>query len=745
MNEQTLSSVAAASPENVSSVAQPKSANKLSRALILLVLVAAIAAFFIFDLGHYLNLSFLKSSQQSFANYYAEHPATTILIYFSIYVLMCALSFPGAAVVTLAGGALFGVVVGTLVVSFASTLGATLAFLSSRFLLRDWVKNKFGARLDAIDAGIKKEGPFYLFMLRIAPVVPFFLVNLLMGLTAIPTLTYFWVSQVGMLAGTIVYVNAGTQLGQLESLRGILSPTLILSFVALGVFPLVGRKAIQFAQGRRVYRGWQKPARFDRNMVVIGGGSAGLVTSLIAAVVKAKVTLVEGHKMGGDCLNFGCVPSKALIRSAKFAKQVRDAESLGMGAASVNVDFAKVMQRVHRVIKTIEPHDSVERFTGLGVEVLQGHAKILSPWSVEISGANGTQVLTTRSIVIATGARPFVPPIPGIEEVGYETSDTIWQLTELPKRMVILGGGPIGCELAQSFARLGSQVAQVEMAARIMGREDPEVAQIVSRALIDDGIELLTAHRAIRCEKIMDGQTAIKRLIVVHDGIERALEFDVLLCAVGRAARTEGFGLEELGVTISDKKTVATDEFLRTNYPNILACGDVAGPYQLTHTAAHQAWYAAVNGLFGQFKRFKVDYRVIPWTTFTDPEVARVGLSETEAKERGIAYEVTRFDLEELDRAIADEVAHGFVKVLTPPGKDTILGVTIVGDHAGDLLAEYVLAMKHGLGLKKILGTIHTYPTLAEANKYAAGEWAKAHAPQKLLTWVKRFQDWQRG
>jgi pyruvate/2-oxoglutarate dehydrogenase complex dihydrolipoamide dehydrogenase (E3) component/uncharacterized membrane protein YdjX (TVP38/TMEM64 family) len=733
------------STETMLAMQDKKGSKKTSRIIIFTVLFAAIAAFFFLDLGQYLSLEFLKSSQQLFATYYAAHPVSTILIYFSIYVLMCALSFPGAAVVTLAGGALFGVVVGTVVVSFASTLGATLAFLSSRFLLRDWVKNKFGSRLDSIDAGVKKEGPFYLFMLRIAPVVPFFLVNLLMGLTAIPTLTYFWVSQVGMLAGTIVYVNAGTQLGQLESLRGILSPTLILSFVALGVFPLIGRKIIQFAQARRVYARWQKPARFDRNMVVIGGGSAGLVTSLIAAVVKAKVTLVEGHKMGGDCLNFGCVPSKALIRSAKFAKQVSQSAALGMGEASVEIDFAKVMQRVQRVIKTIEPHDSVERFTGLGVEVLQGHAKILSPWSVEVTTPEGTQVLTTRSIVIATGARPFVPPIPGIDNVGYETSDTIWNLSILPKRLVILGGGPIGCELAQSFARLGSKVTQVEMADRIMLREDPEVSALVSRALIDDGVDLLTSHRAVRFEKIGEGDTAIKRIFVLKDGVEHAIEFDVLLCAVGRVARTEGFGLEELGVNISEKKTIATDEFLRTNYPNILACGDVAGPYQLTHTAAHQAWYAAVNGLFGQFKRFKVDYRVIPWTTFTDPEVARVGLSETEAKAQGIAVEVTRFDLAELDRAITDEVAHGFVKVLTPPGKDQILGVTIVGDHAGDLLAEYVLAMKHGLGLKKILGTIHTYPTMAEANKYAAGEWARAHAPQKLLTWVQRFQDWQRG
>lgn len=714
---------------------------KGSKLVIFAVIAAAIALFFYFDLGHYFSLAYLKSSQQSFAAYYAEHPVSTLAIYFVIYVVMCALSFPGAAVVTLAGGALFGLVVGTLLVSFASTIGATIAFWSSRFLLRDWVKTKFGSQLGAIDEGVQKEGAFYLFMLRIVPAAPFFLVNLLMGLTAIPTITYFWVSQLGMLAGTIVYVNAGTQLAQIDSLRGILSLPLILSFVALGVFPLIGRKIMNGVRARRIYAKWQKPAKFDRNMIVIGGGSAGLVTSLIAAVVKAKVTLVEGHKMGGDCLNFGCVPSKALIRSAKFAKQASMAETFGMDGATVDVNFAKVMQRVHRVIKTIEPHDSVERFTGLGVEVLQGHAKITSPWSVEITTPEGKQTLTTRTIVVATGARPFVPPIKGIQEVGFETSDTIWGLTELPKRLVVLGAGPIGCELAQSFARLGSNVTQVELAPRIMVREDPEVSEIVRLSLIDDGINLMTSHQAIRCE-INNGE---KTLIVVKDGVEKSIPFDVLLCAVGRAARTEGFGLEELGVAISPKKTIATDEFLQTNYPNILACGDVAGPYQLTHTAAHQAWYAAVNGLFGQFKRFKVDYRVIPWTTFTEPEVARVGISETEAKEQGIAVEVTRYGLDDLDRAIADDVAHGFVKVLTPPGSDKILGVTIVGDHAGELIAEYVLAMKYNLGLKKILGTIHTYPTMAEANKYAASEWAKAHAPQGLLVWVKRYQDWRRG
>ncbi len=716
-----------------------------NRLALLLFLVAAIVTFFWFDLGQYFSLDFLKASQSSFDAYYALHPWRTMAIYFGLYVVLTALSVPGATVVTLAGGALFGLVTGTLLASFASTLGATLAFLSSRYLLRDWVRARFGARLAAIDAGVARQGAFYLFMLRIVPAAPFFLVNLLMGLTSIRIWTYFWVSQVGMLAGTVVYINAGTQLGQLESLRGIISLPLLGSFVLLGVFPLISRQIMLWVKARRIYSRWDKPKHFDRNMIVIGGGSAGLVAALIAAVVKARVTLVEGNKMGGECLNVGCVPSKALIRSAKFVKQNRLATSYGMAGATVDVDFSKVMQRVHRVIKTIEPHDSVERFTGLGVEVLQGQARITSPWTVEVTTPAGKQVLSTRSIVIATGARPFVPPIPGLEQAGYETSDTIWGITELPRRMVVLGGGPIGCELAQSFARLGSQVTQVEMAPRVMLREDPEVSDLVRRALLDDGVDLLTSHQAVRCELVVDNGVQSKRLIVQHEGVEKVIEFDLLLCAVGRAPRTGGFGLEELGVEISQDKTIAVDDFLQTNYPNILACGDVAGPYQFTHVASHQAWYATVNGLFGHLKRFKVDYRVIPWTTFTDPEVARVGLSESEAKEQGIACEVTRFELNELDRAITDEVAYGFIKVLTPRGSDKILGVTIVGEHAGELLAEYVLAMKHGLGLKKIMGTIHTYPTMAEANKFVASEWAKSHAPHRLLAWVGRYQEWRRG
>ena len=564
-----------------------------------------------------------------------------------------------------------------------------------------------------------------------------------MGLTPIRTWTYYWVSQAGMLLGTVVYVNAGTQLARIETIGDIASPSLLASFAALGLLPWLGKWIKAAIVRRRVYARWQKPKRFDRNLVVIGAGAAGLVSSLIGATVRAKVTLVEASKMGGDCLNYGCVPSKALIKSARIAEAMRHADRYGLEASDPRFSFKAVMGRIHDVIAAIEPHDSVERYTGLGVDVVQGYARIVDPWTVEIARNDGTsQRLTTRSIIIAAGARPLVPDLPGLAESGYLTSDTLWdafaRLDEIPRRIVVLGGGPIGSELAQAFARLGAQVTQVERGTRLLPREDQDVSDLARAAQEASGVTVLTGHEAIRVE---NGQE--KRLILSGDGQEKVIGFDALIVAVGREARLSGYGLEELG--IETQKTVVTDDYLATIYPNIFAAGDVAGPYQFTHTAAHQAWFASVNALFGQFKRFKADYSVIPWTTFLDPEIARVGLNEQEAGERCIQHDVTLFPLHDLDRAIADSATTGFVKVLTPPGKDRILGVTIVGDHAGELLAEYVLAMKHGLGLNKIMATIHTYPTMAEANKYAAGEWKKKHAPEGLLQMVERYHRWRRG
>jgi pyruvate/2-oxoglutarate dehydrogenase complex dihydrolipoamide dehydrogenase (E3) component/uncharacterized membrane protein YdjX (TVP38/TMEM64 family) len=705
---------------------------------VLVVIAALIAAFFLLDLRQYLSIEFFQARRADIESYVQANPVQAIGAYFLIYVAVTGLSLPGAAILTLVGGAIFGLVEGVVIVSFASTLGATLAFLASRYLLRDWVQGKFGDKLKPINDGVAREGAFYLFALRLVPAFPFFVINLVMGLTPIKTLTFYWVSQLGMFAGTIVYVYAGTQLGQFKISAGLIG-----AFILLGIFPLVAKKVLDALKARKVYAGWKRPEKYDNNIVVVGGGSAGLVTAYIAAAVKAKVTLIEKHKMGGDCLNTGCVPSKALIATTKLLAHVRRSKEWGIRSASADFDFAEVMERVAKVVRQVEPHDSVERYTKLGVDCLKATAKITSPWTVEATLPDGSKkTLTTRNIVIAAGGRPFVPPIPGLRECNPLTSDTVWDLRVQPKRLVVLGGGPIGCELAQCFARMGTKVTQVEMLPRILVREDPEFSEMVAARFRDEGIDVLTGHKA----KEVRAEGGVKVVVVEHDGREKRIECDEILCAVGRAANVEGYGLEELGIPVTKQKTVEVNEFLQAKFPNIYACGDVAGPYQFTHTASHMAWYCAVNALFGRFRKFRVDYSVIPWATFTDPVVARVGLNETEAREKNIECDVHTYGLDDLDRAIADGEAHGLVKVITRRGgKGEILGATIAGEHADDVIAEMVLAMKHGLGLNKILGTIHAYPTLPEANKYVAGNWKRSGVTQGQMTFVRAFNDWTRG
>jgi pyruvate/2-oxoglutarate dehydrogenase complex dihydrolipoamide dehydrogenase (E3) component/uncharacterized membrane protein YdjX (TVP38/TMEM64 family) len=710
---------------------------RLLKIMVLLIALSCVIVAWSHGLFHFLTLENLKARQSDLDSWYHARPLAVIAAYAGIYILVAALSLPGAAVLTLAGGALFGVLVGTLIVSWVSVIGATCAFLVSRFVLRNWVEQRFGQKLQGVNAGLEKEGAVYLLTLRLVPIFPFFLVNLLMGLTRVRVLTFFVVSQIGMLPGTLVYVNAGTQLAKITSLKGIASPRILLSFALLGIFPVIAKRGLDYWESGRALRKFQKPKVFDYNFIVIGAGSAGLVASYIGAAIKARVALIEKHKMGGDCLNTGCVPSKALIRSARFLADARRAEALGMRKATVDYQFSDVMERVQRVVRKVEPHDSTERYTKLGVECFSGEAEVLSPYTVRVNG----QVLTTRNIILATGAHPRVPPIPGLKEMRHWTSDTIWSLRVQPKRLLVLGGGPIGCELAQAFQRLGSQVTLVEGGKRILPKEDEAVSDFMQQCFEREGIRVLLEHHAERFEA-QEGVTAVyckKGLVEVR------VEFDEVLVSLGREANVTGFGLEKLGLTLTKHQTIGADEYLRTHYSNIYVCGDATGPYQFTHMAAHQAWFAAVNALFSPFKRFKVDYRIVPWTTFTDPEVARVGLSEAEAKAKKIPYEVTRYDLAELDRAITEHEDHGFIQVLTVPGKDKILGVTIVGAHAGDYLSEYVLAMKYGIGLNKILGTIHVYPTFAEANKYVAGNWKKAHAPQAALGILAKFHAWRRG
>ena len=708
----------------------------MKKLAVLLAVVMLIAGFFLFDLHQYLDFSYVKSRQALITDYFHTYPVKTVLIFFLAYFAVAGLSLPGAGVLSVLAGAIFGLPVGAVTVLLAATAGATVAFWLSRYIFQDFVQNRFGDKLRAVNTGIERDGAFYLFTLRLIPIFPFFVINLVMGLTPMRTAVFSSVSLLGMLPGSIIFVNVGTQLADLESLGGILTLDLVVAFGLLAIFPWVARKVLALFRARRAYAGFRRPRKYDRNLIVIGAGSGGLIAAYIAAMVKARVTLIEKGKMGGDCLNTGCVPSKALIRSAKFISQAKRAVQYGCEPVEVNFDFSKIMQRVRRVIGKIEPHDSVERYTKLGVECIQGEAELKDPWTVAVNEKN----LTSRNIILATGASPFIPEIPGLSGIEYHTSDTIWSLEKLPERMVVLGGGPIGCELAQCFARFGSSVTQVQRGPRILPREDPECSAMVAESFARDGVRILTGHVV----KEVLREAGSNRLVCAHNGEEVNVPFDTILVAVGRKVTSHSAWENHLQIELQKDGRPALNEFLQTNYPNIYACGDLAGPYQFTHTASHQAWYASVNALFGRFRKFRVDYSVIPWCTFTEPEVARVGLNEQEAENQGVEYEVTRYDLSDLDRAIADEQAHGMVKVLTVPGKDRILGATIVGEHAGDLITEYISAMKHKLGLGKILGTIHIYPTLAEANKGAAGEWRRAHAPQRMLNWVKRYHAFER-
>ena len=477
-------------------------------------------------------------------------------------------------------------------------------------------------------------------------------------------------------------------------------------------------------------------AKFDYNIIVIGGGSAGLVSAYIASATKAKVALIEKNKMGGDCLNTGCVPSKALIRSSKIISYIKRHREFGIKSATFEFNFSEVMERVQAIIKKVEPHDSAERYTSLGVNCFSGQATVLSPHEVEINGT----ILTTKNIIIATGARPTIPSIQGLDKVDFLTSDNLWDIRKLPKNLLVIGGGPIGSEFTQCFARLGSHVTQVEISSSILSREDGDISQALTDQFRREGIDL---HTNTRCKAVIAVDKK-QEMIFEKEDQELSIKFDKVLLAVGRTANSKGFGLENIGLEFDKHNRIIVDDYLRTSsHKNIYACGDVVGPYQFTHTAAHQAWYCAVNALFSPFKKFKVDYSTIPWCTFTDPEIARVGLNEKDASRQGISYEVTRYEINDLDRAITDSEDQGFIKVLTKPGKDHILGATIMGCNAGNLITEYISAMKHRFGLNKILGTIHIYPTMAEANKFVAGNWKKNHIPKKLLKLVQKFHAWR--
>lgn len=693
--------------------------------LIILVLVILFVAWQL-ELFAYLDFLWLKSHLAQLEEMFSQGPVRFIILYFLFYVLVTALSFPGGAtLLTLLSGAVMGFWPALLTVSLASTTGATLAFFASRFLFRDIVEKKFKSQVKSARAEVERNGHYYLLSMRLIPVFPFFLINLVMGITPMKARTFFLASYIGMLPAISVFIFAGKSFATIQSPSDIFSWKVFLLFTLIGFFPLLTKWILEKWRIVKLYRPYKKPSSFDYDSVVIGGGSAGLVSAMITTTLRAKAALIEKHKMGGDCLNTGCIPSKALIEAAKHAEKT-----------GVRPPFADVMKKVDAAREAIAPHDSVERFTGLGVDCFQGDARVLSPFEIEVNG----KVLTTKNIILATGARPKIPGIKGISLVPHLTSDTLWDMQQLPEKLLIIGAGPIGCEMAQAFHRLGSSVVLVEGGKEILPKEDSDVSSIIEKKFRDEGIQLFlytTANEFI-CN---DGKYFLRAESL---GKELLIEFDVVLIAAGRTPNVHGFGLEQLGIVLNDNGTVKTNSAMQTRFPNIFACGDVAGPYQLTHMASYQAWIASVNALFKTFKKFKADYRTVSWCTFTEPEVATAGLNEKMLLEKEIDYEVTHFPFSRLDRAVVDGRTAGFVKVLTKKGSDKILGATIAGPEAGLLILEFVSALKYNKGMKDILNTIHAYPTLGEANKFAAGEWQKKHAPEPVLRFLEAFFRWSR-
>ena len=725
------------------------------------------------------SLARLQMQYHDLQAWYVQSPWTARALFFGLYLILASAAVPGIVVLTLAGGAIFGFAWGLVLVSFASTLGATLTLVTVRHVLPQTIASAMGPRVQAllrnVTKGLEREGVFFLLSLRLIPLIPFGLINVVMAFTRMPIGRFYLVSQLGMLPTTILYLQAAAQLAALHAASDVLAPELMLVLLGLGlaiaVLPFIAKRVLHWIALRKKLSAWKRPRRFDYNLIVIGGGAAGLVSAYVAAHAQTRVALIEAAEMGGDCLNRGCVPSKALIQSARVAHQLHQAAQFGLQAGPLNVDLAAVMHRLRAVIAAIAPHDSVQRYQGLGVDVFQAQAYILDPWTVELRRPGQEALrMTARRMVLATGAKPHVPDIPGLSTSGFVTSDTLWdalaQRSELPRRIAILGGGPVGCELAQAFARLGSQVSLIESGSALLGREDADVSALVQQALERDGVRVFTQHRAVRCESaelpqqqglLVLCENAPKRpadigasTVLGSSGVqagEFAVPFDLLICATGRDARLAGFGLENLGLATG--QALQTNEFMQTEVPTLFAAGDVAGPYQSTHAAAHQAWYASVNALLDGWWALPARYGALPSTVYVAPEVARVGLNEKQAKARGVPYEVNLFSFADLDRALCDapagEMPAGFVKVLTPPGRDRLLGVTIVGDQAAELLAPYVLAMRHRLGLKAMLSTIHSYPTLSESARQVAGQWQRAHLPQWPLRWLRRWLTWRRG
>ena len=712
----------------------------MKRIIVFLLIIAAI--FFMadwFDLSQHLTLSQLKHHQLYLHSLVQDFPVQSVVIYFIAYIVMAGLALPGALIFTLAGGALFGLATGVILASFASTLGALASFLVARFFLHDFVQTRYQQRLTVINQKIQQQGATYLLFLRLVPAFPFFMVNLLMALTPISACTYYIVSQIGMLPATFIFVNAGTELAKISSVDDILSIPLLLSLLLLACLPFISKQLAKRVSCWRLYKSWQRPKKFDYHTIVIGGGAAGLVAAYTTQTLQGKVALIEKHQMGGDCLNTGCVPSKSILRTAKFIHDIGQHSNYGVQQAEFKLQFQQVMQRVREKISTIAPKDSIKRYNDMGVDCFQAHAQLLSPWQVEAVSKNSKITISAKNIILAGGATPNVPTIPGLENINYYTSDNIWHLDHLPEKLLIIGAGPIGCELGQAFVRLGAEVTMINRNERILTNEDPQAAHALQYALQQDGVKILNNFNPLRID---DNSKNFSLMGEQHNEILH-IAFSHCLIATGR--KPSLFGCEALDIETNSHGQVITNDKQQTNYPNIYACGDITSPLQYTHSASHQAWYAAFNALFRPFKQFNCQLNHIPRAIYTDPEVASLGISEQQAIQKNIPHEISYFAMDDVDRAITDEATTGFIKVITRRNNDKILGVCIVGEHSSELIAEFVLAKTHNLGLNKILQTVHLYPTRGEINRLVAGQWRqkKFTAYQRKL--LKLFQNWRLG
>ncbi len=681
------------------------------------------------------------------------------------YAVLTVAMIPGSAL-TIGSGLIFGFWKGFAVVTVGANLGALGAFLLARTLFRERAEALARGQktFRAVDSAIAREGFRIVLLLRLSPVFPFTVLNVLLGVTGISAASYVLANLIGMLPGTLMFVYLGTlgeaaagtqSLGQtvlrIVGLAATVVVTVVITRIARralkaasldgGANPGVAPEAAPVGAGAKTIPGdaydqallasvkptaHVNPIPQDRyNLVVIGAGTAGLVTAAGGAGLGAKVALIEKHMFGGDCLNVGCVPSKGIIRAGRAAAAVREAGAFGIRlAGEPRIDFAATMERMRRLRAGIAPHDSVKRFSELGIDVYLGEGRFTGPDEIEVGGNK----LRFQAAVIATGARATFPRIPGIEEVEPLTNENVFTLTELPRSLILLGAGAIGCEMAQTFRRLGSEVTIVIRGNRIMTREDPDAALIVQRKFEQEGIRVLTGSAIKRAEK----RGGKKVIVIERDGSEESVEADQILIGMGRAPNVEGLGLSAAGIAYGTEG-VTVDANMRTTNPRVFAAGDICSRLKFTHAADAQARIVLRNALF--FGRARATDLVIPWCTYTDPEIAHVGCYEKEARDRGLAVTTFTVPLEDVDRAILDGETEGFGRIHLKSGTDRILGATVVASHAGDMIGELTMAIQNGLGAGKLASVIHPYPTQGEVVR----KLGDAYMRTKLTPGVKRI------